>query len=399
MKIVELILDENEELNGIEAISIVENPAIEEDFVALKSDEIKLAEVSEEKRILMGALLIPNKPIYRRSGEDEYYIYFSKDTVLKASQMYLMKGNQNNSTLEHQYSLNGLSLVESWIVEDEVHDKSRKYDMKVPMGTWMGTVKVNNEDVWNDYVKTGKVKGFSIEGYFVDKMERPKDATINDLAQIEEEEAKELLSTIKGIIKGDKRTKSGKKMIMESYTDYPSAVKNNAKRGLELNEKVNNKCATQVGKIRATQLAQGKPISKETIKRMYSYLSRAEEYYNESDTTACGTISYLLWGGLAAKRYAAKKLREFGELELASMEINDDYAIIDDRLAYSTKEKAIQMAEDLGCEKYHEHEYEGKIWYMPCEQHNLKKPCQAGYEQYGMKTKNGRLVPNCIAIK
>ncbi len=399
MKIVELILDENEELNGIEAISIVENPAIEEDFVALKSDEIKLAEVSEEKRILMGALLIPNKPIYRRSGEDEYYIYFSKDTVLKASQMYLMKGNQNNSTLEHQYSLNGLSLVESWIVEDTVHDKSRKYDMEVPVGTWMGTVKVNNEDVWNDYVKTGKVKGFSIEGYFVDKMERPKDATINDLAQIEEEEAKELLSTIKGIIKGDKRTKSGKKMIMESYTDYPSAVKNNAKRGLELNEKVNNKCATQVGKIRATQLAQGKPISKETIKRMYSYLSRAEEYYNESDTTACGTISYLLWGGLAAKRYAAKKLREFGELQLASMEINDDYAIIDDRLAYSTKEKAIQMAEDLGCEKYHEHEYEGKIWYMPCEQHNLKAPCQAGYEQYGMKTKNGRLVPNCIPIK
>lgn len=322
MKIVELILDENEELNGIEAISIVENPAIEEDFVALKSDEIKLAEVSEEKRILMGALLIPNKPIYRRSGEDEYYIYFSKDTVLKASQMYLMKGNQNNSTLEHQYSLNGLSLVESWIVEDTVHDKSRKYDMEVPVGTWMGTVKVNNEDVWNDYVKTGKVKGFSIEGYFVDKMERPKDATINDLAQIEEEEAKELLSTIKGIIKGDKRTKSGKKMIMESYTDYPSAVKNNAKKGLELNEKVNNKCATQVGKIRATQLAQGKPISKETIKRMYSYLSRAEEYYNESDTTACGTISYLLWGGLAAKRYAAKKLKEFGELELASLHTN-----------------------------------------------------------------------------
>ena len=118
MKIIELILDENEELNGIEAISIVESPAIEEDFIALKSDEIKLAEVSKERRVLMGALLIPNKPIYRRNGEDEYYIYFSKDTVLKASQMYLMKGNQNNSTLEHQYSLSGLSLVESWIVED-----------------------------------------------------------------------------------------------------------------------------------------------------------------------------------------------------------------------------------------------------------------------------------------
>jgi hypothetical protein len=74
-------------------------------------------------------------------------------------------------------------------------------------------------------------------------------------------------------------------------------------------------------------------------------------------------------------------------------------AIIDDRLAYSTKELAIQAAKDIGCDKYHEHEFEGKVWYMPCEQHQLKKPCQAGYEQYGMKMKNGRLVPNCIPIK
>ena len=399
MKIVELILDENEELNGIEAISIVENPAIEEDFIALKSDEIKLAEVNQEKRILMGALLIPNKPIYRKSGEDEYYIYFSRETVLKASQMYLTKGNQNNSTLEHQYSINGLTLVESWIVEDEKFDKSRKYDMNVPIGTWMGTVKVNNDEVWNDYVKTGKVKGFSIEGYFVDKMERPKDATINDLAKIEEEEAKDLLSAIRGIISKDKRTKSGKKMIMESYSDYPTSVKNNAKKGLELNEKVNNKCATQVGKIRAKQLSQGKPISKETIKRMYSYLSRAEEYYNENNNQACGTISFLLWGGLSAKKWSESKLKELGDIELASMKVNEDYAIIDDRLAYSTIEKAKEMSNNIGCDGYHIHDFMGKDWYMPCEQHKLKKPCQAGYEQYGMKRKNGKLVPNCIPIK
>ena len=294
MRIVELILDEDQEI-GIEAISVVENPAIEEDFIALKSQEFKLAEVDKEKRILMGALLIPNKPIYRRNGEDEYYIYFSKDTVLKASQMYLMQGKQNNSTLEHQYQINGLSLVESWIVEDKVHDKSVKYGMDLPLGTWVGSVKVNNDQIWNEFVKTGKVKGFSIEGYFADKMERPKDQTIKDeLAAIEEAEAEYLLSEIRGIIKSDKRVKSGKKMILESYSDYPSGVKNNAKRGLELNEKVNNKCATQVGKVRAQQLAQGKPISKETIKRMYSYLSRAEEYYVESDTTACGTISYFM---------------------------------------------------------------------------------------------------------
>jgi len=408
MRIVELILDEDQEI-GIEAISVVENPAIEEDFIALKSQEFKLAEVDKEKRILMGALLIPNKPIYRRNGEDEYYIYFSKDTVLKASQMYLMQGKQNNSTLEHQYELNGLSLVESWLVEDKVHDKSVKYGMDLPLGTWVGAVKVNNDQIWNEFVKTGKVKGFSIEGYFADKMERPKDKTLgdymtdeqkqNELAKIEEAEAEYLLSQVKAIIKNDKRVKGGKKMILESYTDYPSGVKNNAKRGLELNEKVNNKCATQVGKVRATQLAQGKPISKETIKRMYSYLSRAEEYYDEGDTKACGTISYLLWGGKAGKRWAESKLKELGEIELASEVINDSMAIINDRLAYATKELAIKAAQDIGCDKYHTHEFEGKTWFMPCEQHNLKKPCQSGYEQYGMKMKNGKLVPNCIPIK
>ena len=310
MRIVELILDEESEL-GIEAISVVESPAIEEDFIALKSQEFKLAEVDKERRILMGALLIPNKPIYRRNGEDEYYIYFSKDTVLKASQMYLMNSKQNNSTLEHKYEIEGLSLVESWIVEDKVHDKSVKFGMDLPLGSWVGSVKVNNDTIWNEFVKTGKVKGFSIEGYFADKMERPKDQTIKDeLAQIEEEEAEYLLAEIKAIIKNDKRVKGGKKMVLESYSDYPSSVSNNAKRGLKLNEAVNNKCATQVGKVRAQQLAQGKPISKETIKRMYSYLSRAEAYYKPEDKEACGTISFLLWGGKSAKTWAEAKLNQ-----------------------------------------------------------------------------------------
>jgi len=344
MKIIELILDEENEIAGVEAISVVENPAIEEDFVALANQEIKLAEVDKEKRILMGALLVPNKPIYRKNGEEEYYVYFSKDTIRKTAEMFLMKGNQNNSTLEHQLPLNGLSLVESWIVEDEDKDKSRVYDMNVPVCTLMGAVKVNNEEVWNDYVKTGRVKGFSIEGYFADKLPRPQESIEESLSKIEEEEAETLLAKVKAIIKGDKRVKGGKKIEMESYSDYPDAVKNNAKRGIDLNEKNNNKCATQVGKIRAQQLAKGEPISVETIKRMYSYLSRAEEYYDESDTSACGTISYLLWGGKAGRRWAEAKLK--------------DLDLID-----------------------------------------LKKPCQAGYEMIGMKEKNGRLVPNCVPIK
>mgnify|MGYP003705847859 FL=1 len=185
MRIVELILDEEQEEGGIEAISIVESPAIESDFVALNNQEIKLAEIDKDKRILLGALLIPNKPIYRKGDEGEYYIFFSKDTIVKASQMYLRNGYQNSTTLEHDQALKGLTLVESWIVEDKVQDKSRKYGLDVPVGTWMGAVKVNNDEIWNEYVKTDKVKGFSIEGYFADKMERPKEKIKEDMSKDE----------------------------------------------------------------------------------------------------------------------------------------------------------------------------------------------------------------------
>ena len=296
MKIVELILDEEQLLSGVQAISIVEHPAIESDFITLsKEQEIKLAEVDSEKRILMGPALIPNKTIFRKSGEEEYYIYFSKETVRKASELFLTKGNQNKSTLEHNFELEGLSVVESWIVEGQ-QDKSQAYGLSVPEGTWMVSMKVYNDEVWDNYVKTGKVKGFSIEGYFADKV---------NMASHEDEEAEELLEAIMEELQ---RTE------LESYSDYGSGVKNNAKRGIELNKKVNNKCATQVGKVRAQQLANGEPISLATIKRMHSYLSRAEEYYDEGDSKACGTISYLLWGGKAGKRWAESKLKSLGEI-------------------------------------------------------------------------------------
>jgi hypothetical protein len=302
MDIVELFIDENDEVSGIEAVSIVENPAIEEDFVALKSQEFKFAEVNKEKRILMGAALIPNKPIYRANEENEYYIYFSRDTVRKASELFFIKGNHNKSTLEHQMPLEGLVAVESWIVEDKEKDKSKIYGMDMPLGTWMLSMKVLNDDVWNNYVKTGKVKGFSIEGYFADKVERPNEP--NNLSAWNEEEEEHLVNELKQILSGQE---------LESYSDYPKSVSNNAKRGIELNEKVNNKCATQVGKVRATQLAQGKPVSVETIKRMFSYLSRAEVYYDKGDTESCGYISYLLWGGKSAKSWAESKLKQLDE--------------------------------------------------------------------------------------
>ena len=168
MELVEMIIDNLDE-NGVDAISVVESPAIESNFVALSS-EVKLAEVDKEKKILMGAVLIPNKPIYRRGeeGNDDYYIYFSKDTIRKASELFFKKGNQSESTLEHNVKLNGMTIVESWIVEDKDKDKSAIYGLDAPVGSWVASVKVDNDEVYQ-LAKQGKVNGFSIEGFFADK--------------------------------------------------------------------------------------------------------------------------------------------------------------------------------------------------------------------------------------
>ena len=189
MKIIELIIDENDEYSGIDAISLVEFPAIEENWVALNENkrEYKFKALDEDKKILIGALLVPNKMIYRKDGDEEYYIHFTKETVKKASELYLMNGNANNATYEHIKEVEGVSLVESWIVEDKEKDKSALYDLNLPVGTWVGAVKVNNEKLWEMAKVEGSIRGFSIEGYFAERAtDRPKEQIEEDLsAEIE----------------------------------------------------------------------------------------------------------------------------------------------------------------------------------------------------------------------
>ena len=298
MNLIELIIDDNEDLQGVEAISIVENPAIESNFVALKTQEIKLAEVDSEKRILMGAVLIPEKPIYRRNGQDEYYIYFSKETVNKASQLFFKNKNQQNWTLEHSKQIEGLTVVESWIVEDTQKDKSALYNLEVPVGTWMASVKVDDEKMWNEFVKTGKVKGFSLEGYFADKLESKKELS----KELTEEEI--LIEKIKEIILKEE---------LESYTDYPKEATENAKIALRwVEENGWGDCGTAVGKARANQLANGEPISKDTISRMASF----ERHRQNSDKElgdGCGRLMWLAWGGDAGIEWASRKLKELNQ--------------------------------------------------------------------------------------
>ncbi|NBP60132.1 MAG: hypothetical protein EBU53_03355 [Proteobacteria bacterium] len=288
MRIIELIIDEQDEQSGIDAVSVVHSPAIEENFIALNKHEIELKEVDTEKRILMGAALIPNKQIYRRNSKnEEYYIYFSPDTIRKASELFLMRSNQNNATYEHDKKLTGLSVVESWIIEDEQKDKSKLYGFDLPKGTWMISMKVNNDEVWND-VKEGKVKGFSIEGYFADKFEM----------SAEEDEATEVINELKRLLG----------IELESYTDYPKQATENAKTALRYAEENGwGDCGTDVGKQRANQLAKGEPISEDTIARMASFERHRQNSQKELGD-GCGRLMWLAWGGDEGIEWAQRKL-------------------------------------------------------------------------------------------
>jgi hypothetical protein len=162
-KIVKCVIDEGGKL-GVGAISLVEFPAIEENFIAL--NEVKLASVNKERRMLYGPALIPNKYILRidkNTGED-YYIYFEPETIAKCAHLYLKKNLQHNTTFEHEFSVMGCPVVESWIIEGE-KDKAYHFGLSAPVGSWIVGVNVTDDEIWND-VKEGNVKGFSIEGHF-----------------------------------------------------------------------------------------------------------------------------------------------------------------------------------------------------------------------------------------
>lgn len=175
-KLVELLIEEDQDAFGVEAISLVKFPAIEENFIFFSKDKkqkaLSLAAIDEDKRTLIGAALIPDKniPRYDELSDEEYDVFFSKDTVKLASELFLKSNRTNEHTFEHQEKVDGVSVVESWIVDDPEMDKSKHYGMSMPVGTWMVRVHVGNDEMW-EQVKGGEIRGFSIEGFFVDSVQ------------------------------------------------------------------------------------------------------------------------------------------------------------------------------------------------------------------------------------
>ena len=202
-KLIELIIDETAEIFGVDAISVVKFPAIEENFVFFNNDFLSLAKADEEKKQLIGAILIPDKKIPRLDKEtnEEYDVFFTKDTIKQAQKLFMASLKNNNHTLEHKDPIQGLTVVESWIKEDKKYDKGNMYGFKsLPIGTWFVQVSAeNNPEIW-DAIKNKEVRGFSIEGYFTDKLiEASRQVDILDEV-CDECPDKEMMGKIKDVI-------------------------------------------------------------------------------------------------------------------------------------------------------------------------------------------------------
>lgn len=224
MKLYELQIEDG--ADEVFAVSLVENPAIESDFMYFQNEKelVKFASVDNEKRMLIGAILIPDKKILRVEADGSpYEVFFTKDTVAKLAQNYLMKKYTDKATIEHDKSVKGVHLVESWIKDGQL-DKSNQYGLNLPKGTWVGMFKITDDKIWNDYVKTGKVKGFSIEGLFSHKLIKASMEEIleKDILELSELEAQAVLNKLKHIIKSDNRFKKGQRIDVYDMEGEPS---------------------------------------------------------------------------------------------------------------------------------------------------------------------------------
>jgi hypothetical protein len=204
---IELFIEDSED-DGIQAISFVKDPAIEENWIALSKQTVAFKSIDDEKRIVVGIGLKPNMEIFRRKGDYEFNVIFSAETVKKASHLYLKSLNSNNATLEHEKDATGLSVVESWIVEDVANDKANGvYNLGAELGDWCVMMGVDNDEVWKE-VKDGTYLGFSIEGAFSDRKieaskqdevmteERAEELLLIPTEELTEEQAKEILDLI-----------------------------------------------------------------------------------------------------------------------------------------------------------------------------------------------------------
>ena len=278
-KIVELVIADDSQELAIDAISLVSSPAIEQDFVFFgkEKNNLTFAKVDEEKRMLVSPALIPNKQIFRYdpNTDSEYYVYFSPDTVRKASELYLKHNNHHKATHEHKDRVSGVLTVESWIKEGD-SDKSKMYGYDLPNGTWFVKMKIENDDLWKK-IKDGELKGLSIEGYFTNKFEamQKKEFTTEEIRTA----LKELLSVQKvelGLIDDVNKTYNAIKKVKDKMDDDLAKAKRSAIIGDTEIQNFNK----LVGDVEKAAKELGIPVSDMNLQKLSNDIKSFQKDFN-----------------------------------------------------------------------------------------------------------------------
>tara|TARA_R110000744_G_scaffold36130_3_gene83528 strand:- start:68 stop:958 length:891 start_codon:yes stop_codon:yes gene_type:complete len=294
MDIVELIIDEQHESLAIDAVSLVEFPAIESEWIFLSKQDknnLSLAKIDEHKRLIVGAALIPNKQIYRRDEDGkEFYVFFSEATVKRASELYLQNNNQSSATLEHKDKVQDVTTVESWIVQDTANDKSNIYNLNLPKGSWVLSMKVENDKIWKDILDK-KVKGFSIEGFYIDKL-ASLSTKVDNKKEDTDEDILEALSDI---------------LELASYKNYPSKAIVNSQRAI-IEDGMRGLNATKMSIAVGRKLIARAYLSLNDIKKINSFLNKAKGI-DTGNFADFGTVTYNLYGGSAMLNWSNKILK------------------------------------------------------------------------------------------
>ena len=168
MKLYDISIDPTDFETGLNAISLVENPAVEVDFLAFAKDESAVLQFADEERhIITGIALLADTPIYRIAPDGtEYYVRFTKDCIRQLVEKYFKVGLTNSVNIEHKDNqfVDGVTMLESYIIDKERGICPSEF-ASAPDGSWVVSYKVSNLDVWNK-IKSGEVKGFSVQGLF-----------------------------------------------------------------------------------------------------------------------------------------------------------------------------------------------------------------------------------------
>lgn len=297
-----IMINEDDETTGVDFISLVKDPAVEENWMAFSSVQFDF-QAQKDKRMLFGVLMVPDKRIYRNDDRfGEYNVFFTKEDIEMIVKKFSKNNFNNNISFEHMGIQVKGTLIENFIVKEGMIVPGFE---SIPCGSWMGCVYIEDENFWTNFVKSEVVKGFSIEiNGFLSRQDFSKDSNDiwDSLIKLLEDEIND-----ETIIKVEELFKSFK---FETYNDYPQAASDNAKIALRWAEENGwGDCGTQVGKVRANQLANRENISRETIARMAAF-ERHRQNSNKELGDGCGRLVWLMWGGDEGIEWAQRKLKQ-----------------------------------------------------------------------------------------